>query len=103
MRRPFSFVGEYNKHADGSFIKFETRPVQANERLRFRDSGIAILAPVLGWILLGARFRADELSPLAWVGLLPIASALKRRTRVIETYVGGYLGGEGAPMRAAPA
>src|SRR5271155_4507041 len=79
--------------ADGPWAHLRLMLMHANERPGCRDSGIAIVAPVLSGVLLGASFRADELSPLAWVGLLPIASALKRRSSVIETYFGAYLGG----------
>ncbi|HEV3303900.1 MAG TPA: apolipoprotein N-acyltransferase [Planctomycetaceae bacterium] len=44
-------------------------------------------------VLLAVSFRADELSPLAFLGLLPIAGALSRCAQLPATYVGAYCGG----------
>jgi apolipoprotein N-acyltransferase len=55
-------------------------------------STVAFLGPVASGALLAVSFRA-ELSPLAFIGLLPIASAFSRRTQLLATYVGAYFGG----------
>jgi apolipoprotein N-acyltransferase len=57
------------------------------------ESLIALSAPVFAGVLLALSFQSAGWSWLAWVGLLPIASALTRRDRLFETYVGAYLGG----------
>jgi apolipoprotein N-acyltransferase len=61
--------------------------------LAFSKSSRAFSGPIVSGLLLGATFRWDELSPMAWISLLPIASALLRRDHVFEVYAGAYFGG----------
>jgi apolipoprotein N-acyltransferase len=60
---------------------------------QFRKANGAFLRPLASGILLAVSFRADGLRWLAWIGLLPFASALSRRAQLSAVYVGAYVGG----------
>jgi apolipoprotein N-acyltransferase len=59
----------------------------------FCKSIAAFLGPLASGVMLAASFRVDNLSCLAWIGLVPIASALSRRSQLLATYLGAGFGG----------
>jgi apolipoprotein N-acyltransferase len=61
----------------------------------FCKSIAAFLGPLASGVMLAVSFRVDNLSWLACIGLLPIASALSRRSQLAATYLGVWFAGLG--------